>query len=351
MNDTVIVGASAAGLATAACLAKAGQPFVLLEKGSQVAGAWRNHYRRLHLHTSKGLSALPYLPWPRSAPKYPAREQVVEYLENYARHFQLEPRFNESVISIKRDGDGWLTKTLQNEFRSRNVVVATGYTRVPFAPQYPGRFDGEILHSSKYRDGSAYEGKRVLVVGFGNSGGEIALDLLEHGAKVSMSVRSPVNIVPRDFLGIPILAWGIVLWPLPLWLSDGISAVVRSLTIGSLEKLGLRKLPYGPLTQIKKHRRVPLLDIGTAAQIKAGKIEVLPGIKSLSTGGAHFENGEQRDFDAIVLATGYRPATEELLTDKDAPGLHFCGFYVGPGMLRVIAGEARRIAAQIASRA
>ncbi len=266
------------------------------------------------------------------------------------RHFALQPRFGEAVISIKRDVDGWLTKTSQADYRSRHVVIATGYTRVPQIPSWPGSFAGEALHSSKYRDGAPYKDKRALVVGFGNSGGEIALDLLEHGARVTMSVRSPVNIVPRDFLGIPILAWGIVLSQLPLWLADGISALVTALTIGSIPKLGLQKLPYGPLTQLREHGRVPLLDIGTAAKIKAGQIEVQPDIRTLTPSGALFSNGQQREFDVMVFATGFSPATEEFLETNAGPGLHFCGFYVGPGMLRVIAGEARRIAAEIAGR-
>jgi hypothetical protein len=363
--DTVVVGASAAGLASAACLSRARVPLVLLEREPQVAGAWRRHYRRLRLHTSKAFSGLPHLPFPPEVPKYPLREHVVEYLEAYTQRMGLSPRFGEGATSIRRDGDAWVTQTPKSRYRSRNVVVATGYTRVPNRPTWPGQegFAGDILHSSDYRDGEPWRGKRVLVVGLGNSGGEIALDLLEHDARPTLSVRSPVNVVPRDFLGLPILAWGIALSKLPLPVADGIAAIVSRITIGRLEQLGLRKLPYGPLTQLQTKGRIPLLDVGTAAQIRARQIDVLPGPSSFTPGGVVLEGVGERPFDAVVLATGFRPALHELLgpmdsllDDDGAPrkapptGMYFCGFHVGPGMLRVIGREAERIAASISAR-
>ncbi|HKA87374.1 MAG TPA: NAD(P)/FAD-dependent oxidoreductase, partial [Haliangiales bacterium] len=342
-------------------------PFELLEQRDAVASAWRGHYDRLHLHTSKGLSTLPYLGFPRDVPRYPTRAHVVAYLEEYARRFGLAPRFGERVVSVCRDGDGWLTRSEGAAYRSRHVVVATGYTRAPHRPTWPGldAFAGRVLHSSEYRNGKEWAGRRVLVVGFGNSGGEIAIDLAEHGARPSMSVRSPVNIVPRDFMGLPILAWGIALSLLPVRVADAIAWLVSRLAVGRLERLGLAKLPYGPMTQIRRHRRIPLLDIGTVARIRRREIEVLPGVDAFVAGGARFAGGVERAFDAVVLATGYRPALSAFLdpaaevVDENGvprasgaetlPGLYFCGFYVAPtGMLREIARDARRIARAIA---
>lgn len=368
-TDTVVIGASAAGLATAACLKRSHVPFVLLEQTGEVAPAWRRHYERLHLHTSKGLSHLPGRPFPREVSRYPAREQVVEYLDAYSREFGLAPRFGQRVVSVRRDGDGWLTRSEDTSYRSRNVVVATGYTRVPNRPVWPGQesFRGPVVHSSEYRTGRPWAGKRILVVGFGNSGGEIAIDLCEQGAHPSLSVRSPVNVIPRDFLGLSILAWGIALSMLPVRLADAIGSLVSRLTIGRLDRLGLRKLPYGPIAQIRRTGRIPLLDVGTIARIRRREIEVLPGIESFTASGVRFSDGVERPFDAVVLATGYRPALDALLDVKDGavdtdggplksgvetlPGLFFCGFYVAPtGMLREIAREARSIASSIARR-
>jgi indole-3-pyruvate monooxygenase len=368
-SNTVVIGASAAGLATAACLKKAGVPFELLEQASQVAPIWRRHYDRLHLHTTKGLSRLPFLPFRHDVARYPARAEVVQYLETYATELGLTPRFGQRVVSVQPEGEKWVTRSEDGVFVSRNLVIATGYTRVPNRPTWPGQetFKGPIMHSSEYRNGRLWEGRRVLVVGMGNSGGEIAIDLFEHGAHPSLSVRSPVNIIPRDFLGLSILAWGIVLDVLPVRIADSIAALVSRLTIGRLERLGLRKLPYGPIQQIGRTGRVPLLDIGTVAHIRRKEIEVVPGVESFTPNGVRFTDGMERPFDAVVFATGYRPELGAILGGTSAaldaegkpktsgaqalPGLYFCGFHVAPtGMLRDISSEARRIARSIAQK-
>jgi len=369
--NTIIVGASAAGLAAAACLKRAGISFVLLEQAQQVAASWRNHYDRLHLHTSKRLSQLPDFPMPNDYPQYASRNQVVDYLERYAGHHQLEPVFGQKVLSIVQDGDadGWLTETDTQHYRSRHVVIATGYSRQPNLPFLNGQdeFQGEILHSSAYRNGASYAGKSVLVMGFGNSGGEIAIDLVEHGAQAALSVRHPVNVIPRDILGIPILALALLLNALPAKLADVLSWPLLRLTIGDLRSLGLQVLPYGPMQQIERDHRIPLLDIGTIKLIRAGKIRTYGGVERLTAAGAIFDDGagKQANFDAIIMATGYRPALADFLpaaaqiTDSSGlplvsgqetalRGLYLCGFYIAPtGMLREIGIEAQRIAAHI----
>jgi indole-3-pyruvate monooxygenase len=366
-TDTVVIGASAAGLATAACLKRARVPFILLEEAREVAAVWRKHYERLHLHTTKGLSHLPGLSFPRGVSRYPARAQVVEYLDAYSREFGLTPCFGQRVVSVSRSPNGWVTRTVDTSYRSRNVVLATGNTRVPRRPVWPGQdtFNGWVVHSSEYRTGRPWAGKRILVVGFGNSGGEIAIDLCEQGAHATLSVRSPVNVIPRDFLGLSILAWGIALSVFPVWLADAIGSLVSRLTIGRLDRLGLRKLPYGPIAQIRRTGKIPLLDVGTIARIRGKEVDVVPGIESFTRSGARFTDGVERPFEGVVLATGFRAALNELLEVKDGvidaegtplrsgletlPGLFFCGFYVAPtGMLREIAREARNIAESIA---
>src|SRR5262249_20176138 len=140
--------------------------------------------------------------WPSEVPMYPSRAEVVAYLERYAERFGLEPRFGHEVTSARRDGNGWVIRAGDAEIRSRALVMASGYNRVPKVPVWPGRerFGGVVVHSSGYRSGDAFRGKRALVVGIGNSGGEIALDLWESGATTALSVRSPVHVVPRDLL-------------------------------------------------------------------------------------------------------------------------------------------------------
>lgn len=363
--NTVVVGASAAGLSTARCLQQLGVEHVLLEKEQQVGQAWRNHYDRLHLHTTKGLSALPYHAWPTTVASYPARLDVVRYLEDYAEQLTQPPRFGEEVRRVERAGR-WRTRTQDGEYLSQNVVIATGNTRVPNVPQWPGRalYRGDCMHSSEYKRGDAWAGKRVLVVGFGNSACEIALDLHACGASPTIAVRGAVNIVPRDILGIPILGIGISMSALPAAVADALAWPLLRATIGDVRALGLRKLPYGPNVQIQEHGRIPLLDIGTVALIKQGKLQVRPDVQRFTESGVIFSNDEHEEFAAVVLGTGYRPALGDVLDCADAicsdqgvpkqsgvellPGLYLCGFHVSPtGMFREIGVEARRIARSI----
>ncbi len=369
-TNTLIIGASAAGLAVAACLQEQRVPFILLEKSSQVGAAWRNHYDRLHLHTDRAHSQLPHLPMPKSFAKYPARTDVVTYLEEYARRFGLEPRFGQEVTAVRPQNGRWQAETADGRYQAQNVVVATGYTRVPHLPSWPGQelFTGSISHSSAYKNGKPYAGQRVLVVGFGNSAGEIAIDLVENGAaEVGMAVRHPVNVIPRDYLGIPILTIGIVMGKIPPKVADLLAIPMLKTSIGDLTKYGLPKLPYGPNVQIRQDRQIPILDIGTVKLIKDGRIHIHPGLAQFNENGVVFTNGAIKPFDAIILGTGYRPQVNEFLQgaagvlnedgapqssgQETAPGLYFCGFYISPtGMLREIGIEARQISAHIAGK-
>jgi cation diffusion facilitator CzcD-associated flavoprotein CzcO len=204
-EQVTIVGAGPSGLAVAACLKQRGITPLVLERGAEVASVWRSHYDRLHLHTAKGGSALPGMAFPSEYPRFISRVQFIAYLESYTRHFALQPSFGEPVSRIAPNSGDWVVTTPRRELTSRHVVIATGYTRVPVQPTWPGldRFRGEVLHSSRYRNGAAWKGRRVLVVGLGNSGGEIAIDLHEHGASPTIAVRSPVSVIPRELLASP----------------------------------------------------------------------------------------------------------------------------------------------------
>jgi indole-3-pyruvate monooxygenase len=363
-EQVTIVGAGPSGLAVAACLKQRGITALVLDAAAQVGSVWRKHYDRLHLHTHKGGSALPGLAFPSEYPRYPSRQQVVDYLEGYARYFGLEPAFEEAVTRIVRDGQHWVITTSKRDLASKHVVIATGYTRVPLQPRWPGLegFRGEVLHSGSYKNGSAWKGKRVLVVGLGNSGGEIAIDLHEHGAQPTIAVRSTVNVIPRELLGLPILMVGAVLRPLPAKVADLMAAPLLALSIGDITKLGLRKKPYGAMEQIDRHGRVPLIDVGTLALVRNGHVKIVPGVQRFTETSAIFEDGATQPFDAVVLATGYRPGLEDFLpfarelcdehgfprSGEVRSGLHLCGFQLSTrGMFKEIGIEARRIARDI----
>jgi cation diffusion facilitator CzcD-associated flavoprotein CzcO len=365
--EVTIVGAGPAGLACAASMRTLGLRVSVLEKADAVASVWRRHYDRLHLHTDKGHSGLPGLPMPRNYPRYPSRSQVVEYLESYAAHFEIRPVFGADVSRIRRDGPNWRVEAGELVYSAPAVVVATGWADFPHVPFWPSQetFEGTIIHSSKYRNPGPYIGKRVLVVGFGNSGGEIALDLAEKGIDVSLSVRGPVQILPRELLGIPILTWAIAQRHLPATLADFINAPAIRLAVGSITNLGLQRASKGPRRMIEENGRVPLLDIGTLAKIRDGLIKVNVGIERFAPAGVLFSDGRSGHFDAVILATGFRPDARKLLPeapsayDNDGkpyvtggptsePGLFFCGFVASAtGQLREISLEAEQIAGHV----
>src|SRR5271166_1826881 len=362
-QEAIVIGAGPAGLACAACLKEAGVAAAILEKADAVGAVWRRHYDRLHLHTDRGHSGLPGLAMPKTYPRYPARTHVVEYLDHYAARFGLWPRFGVDVEHAYRKDDAWCIETSGGTLMAPNVIVATGFADWPTRPHWPGedRFGGDIRHSTAYRNPAPYAGKRVLVVGLGNSGGEIALDLAEAGVAVAVAVRGPVNIVPRDLLGIPIMSVAILLRPLPPRVADALSAPIVHLSVGSLRRLGLPSSKAGPLASIARTGRVPLLDVGTVKKIRDGAISVRPDIHALEEGIVEFVDGRREACHAIIAATGFRPDLRTLLPRVNGalsegglprvsggptsePGLYFCGFYISPtGQLREVGFEARRI--------
>jgi cation diffusion facilitator CzcD-associated flavoprotein CzcO len=366
--DAIIIGAGPAGLAAAACLRRRGLDPSILERSDAVGAAWRRHYDRLQLHTDRGHSGLPGLPIPRACGRYPSRAAVVSYLETYASKFGLKPTFNAPVREVRRTGGGWRADAGERSWIAPVVVVATGWADYPYSPQWPGMemFGGPIVHSSHYRNPAPFVGKRVLVVGLGNSGGEIALDLAEAGVDTTLSVRGPVRILPRELLGLPILTWAIAEQWLPARLADAINAPAIRLAVGSLAKLGLTQAAKGPRQMVEEDGRVPLLDIGTVAAIRSGRIKVRGDVASFAPKTVAFARSPPDAFDAVVLATGFRPDLRPLLPDAKgaldqngrplvsggptaAPGLFFCGAIASPtGQLRQIGLESGRIADVVA---
>ena len=369
-TDTIIVGAGPAGLAVGATLRRANVPFVMLERAERVGASWHSHYERLHLHTPKRHSALPHRPFPAAYPTYPSRQQVWEYLEDYARAFDLRPEFGREVDRCVRRNDGvWEVKTNAGTYRGRQLVIACGWQREPNLPCWPGMdsFPGSILHSRDYVNGEQFRGRRVLVVGFGNSGAEIALDLAEYGARCAVAVRGRVNVIPRDLIGVPIIVFALLWRAAPTRLADAVNAPTLRLALGNLAALGLEKRKDGPFTQIAESHEIPVIDVGTLARIRAGEIAVRKGVESFDRAEVRFADGLRESFDAIVLATGFRAGLQRMLPDhagvfdeqgsprihgrEAAPGLYFCGYDPGrAGLLRQIGIEARRIGHDIANR-
>jgi indole-3-pyruvate monooxygenase len=369
-EDIVVIGAGPAGLAASASLRRAGLPHLVVDRAPDVAASWKQHYDRLHLHTVKGHSGLPFTPWPRNAPRYPSRDEVVSYLERYAEQHRIAPHFGVEVQRVTRGSTHFSVDTGAGRLEPRFVVVATGYNGVANRPEFPGLggFTGNVVHTERYKNPQTYVGKRTLVVGCGNSGAEIALDLAEHGIDVAMVVRGPAHVVPRDLFGRPSQETGILLSRLPVAWRDALVAPILRVAVGDLSRWGIVRPALGPNRLIEDAGRIPILDIGTIAQVKAGNIRVRPGIDAVLPDGIRFVDGRREAFDAIILATGYRPGLDRFIDgfrsmsdvrgrpqqfgeETRVPGLFFVGFRNPPtGALREIAIEAPRVAAAIRAR-
>ncbi|GLT97660.1 hypothetical protein SLE2022_152150 [Rubroshorea leprosula] len=312
VRGPIIVGAGPSGLATAACLTEQGVPSLVLEKSDCIASLWQQRtYDRLKLHLPKHFCQLPLLDFPKDFPKYPTKQQFIAYMDSYATHFSIRPQFNQAVQSAEFDPEFgfWRVTTKDRTFISRWLIVATGENAEPVMSDVAGieKFHGPVLHTSAYKSGSEFKNKRVLVVGCGNSGMEISLDLCRHNAIPHMVVRNAVHVLPREVFGFSTfgIAMTLVRW-FSLRLVDKFLLLIANLTLGNTDKLGLRRPKIGPLELKNITGKTPVLDVGALSQIKSGKIKVMEGVKEITRNGAKFLDGQEREFDSIILATGYK---------------------------------------------
>ncbi|MFE4918027.1 flavin-containing monooxygenase [Streptomyces sp. NPDC056661] len=367
-----VVGGGPGGLAAAAALREQGVRAVVLEKTGSVGASWRGHYDRLHLHTTRRWSALPGLAMPRRFGRWVSRDHVVRYLEKYVEHHELEVVTGVEVTRIDRtaDGTGWqLTATGGRVLTGRAVVVATGFNHTPRIPDWAGRdtFAGELVHACDYRNPAPYAGKDVLVVGIGNTGAEIAVDLVEGGAsRVRIAVRTVPHIVRRSTAGWPAQATGILVRRLPVRLVDRAGRLMAKVAVPDLTEQGLPRPDTGLYSRVKDGA-IPVQDVGLIDAVRGGHVLPVATVESFDKDAVVLADGTRITPDAVIAATGYRRALEPLVghldvldargrpvvhggrTPKHAPGLYFTGF-TNPisGMFREMALDARKIARRLA---
>jgi cation diffusion facilitator CzcD-associated flavoprotein CzcO len=368
-NQVVIVGAGPAGLAAALCLSDLAVRSVVLDRG-QVGESWRFRYDGLRLNTGRQFSHLPKRKYPKGTPLFPSRDEVVAHLEEHSTQRGIELRVDTPVERIvRRKPSGWGVVTTDGIVDAAHVVVATGFAHTPHLPNWPGiaSFGGRVLHSASYRNPTPFTGRRVIIVGAGSSGMEIAYDLVTGGAaKVWLSVRTPPNVMPRmgpvgwsnDVVSKP-------LFHLPPRLADAVARRARLAIFGDLTEFGLPIPEEGPFSRAHRLHVAPtLLDREVVDAVRDRSIEVVGTLTGFDGGSAVLVDGTRLDADVVIAATGYRCGLEPLvghlgvLTDTGVPkaggevaaaaGLWFLGISSRPSLIGYVSKQAERLAGRIA---
>ena len=366
----VVIGAGAAGLAAAAMLERRGVGTLVLEREREVGFPWDRRYDSLRLNTPRRLSHLPRHRMPRRYGRWPTKRQMVEYLREYRRRLGLRVELGTEAHRIERGNGSWTVSTAEGDLRAGSVVVATGHDAYPVLPDWPGRegFAGDLIHSSSYREPGPYRGRDVLVVSAANSGSEIAFELARGGAaRVRTAMRTPPMVLPREYLGLPLMYAGLLLNCWPDRVGDIATQRTQRRIYGDLARFGLPRSPYGVQTAARRRHRSALIDAGFVEALKAGEIEIVAAVEGFEGRDVLLADRSTISPDLVIAATGFRsnlpelvghlgvldehgwPAVEQGRDHPAAPGLFFSGYWASMiGQLVHMRRDARRIARAIA---
>jgi putative flavoprotein involved in K+ transport len=365
-HEAIVVGAGPAGLSAAAALQKRGFETLVLESSDAVGARWRARYEELRLNSWRVMSNLRGYRMPRSYGRYPSRDDFVAYLDRYAAHQRLRMRFNTTLARVERGGDLWQLDTSAGALLACYVVIATGWDAVPVLPDWPGRecFVPELIHSSDFRGARKYRDHEVLVVGFGNSGTDIAGHLVAAGARVRVSMRTPPNLARRELLGLPGQPFAVMTDHLPPKLADSSFFFNQRVLFGDLSQFGIPRAHDGVYTNFYQRLRSPAIDDGFIAALKQGRAQVVAEVARLDGLEVVLADGSRLRPDAVICATGYRRGLEPLVgrlgvlrpdgvplayrgapEHPAAPNLFFAGMWGQfSGQIRLGPIHARRIA-------
>lgn len=305
-----IIGSGPMGLCTARQLHKHGIDFVGFEQHSDVGGLWdidnphSTMYDSAHLISSKGTTQFTEFPMRSEVAPYPHHSEMRRYFRDYAEHFGLYAhyQFNTRVVDIQRLDNGWKLiseqQGVQREWLFEGVLIANGTLHTPNQPTLPGTFTGELMHSSDYRSAAVFDGKRVLVIGCGNSACDIAVDAVHRAASVDISVRRGYYFLPKFTLGRPTdTLGGAIKLPRPLkQLLDGL--LVRAL-VGKPSQYGL------PDPNYKLYESHPVMNSLVLHYLGHGDIKARRDVAKVEGQRVTFTDGEQAEYDLILQGTGY----------------------------------------------
>lgn len=332
-HDTCVIGAGPAGLAVARALAERGLPYTHLERHTAAGGIWdidnpgSPMYSSAHFISSKSVSGFGGWPMPRDFPDYPSHRQVLGYLRSFADAYGLTGRieFGVEVRDVEKNADGTWTVTRAGGRSSvhAQVVVCTGSQWHPNLPELPGRFTGEVRHTVGYRDSAELRGRRVLVVGAGNSGCDIACDAARTADHAAISMRRGYWFIPKHLFGRPVDTLSAGGPHLPRWVEQSVFGALLKILDGDPKRLGL------PVPDHRLFETHPVVNSMLLHHLRHGDITAKPGIAHTDGATVHFTDGTSDDFDLILLATGYHhrvPVAQRYFGDEQHPDLYLSVF-------------------------
>lgn len=343
-RDAVVIGAGPAGLAIARELEhRCGVSALVVDRAAAPAISWRTRYDNFRLNTTGFLSHLPGQRIPLTAGRWPTREDMVRYFDNYVRRQNIALKLGCEVSGIDRAGDGWRLETSSGEIRTRVIVLATGNYRTPTIPSWPGlsRFAGDIVHSGNFTNAWPFRGRDVLVVGAGNSAADIAVQLANSGAgRIWLAVRTPPHLVRRAVAGFPsdifleLFAWA------PASAVDPIIELSERAMWGDLSAYGFNRPPVGLKATVEQTGRIPTLADELIDAVRADRIEVVAAVKAVESESVILADGNRIPTSVIIAATGFSMDLDSMvghLGVLDEHGKLGGGFasHIGDGMFAI----------------
>ena len=372
-KNVIVIGAGLSGLTAARELAQRGIPVTVLEARDRVAEPWRARHPQLRLNIHRHFARLPGRRLPDTDGTFLRRDTVVDYIEAYAADLDVPIRFGVNVTNIQRSGSRWRLTTEDQTYECDHVIFATGRDRIPHMPAWKGwdGFKGELIHAADLGDVTRLNNKRVLVIGAGNSGGDVLNHLAQHEpAEVFISVRHGPAIVPTRVFGFPLHRAANLFAALPVVALDPAFRLMQWLFFGNLARYGLTSHPDGGGTRLLRDGVAFAMDDGFVAAVRDGRFKVAGDIAEFRQDTVVFEDGQTFRPDAVICATGYRTGLEPLLghlavlsdrgvplhpageTDPANKGLWFNGYRpIFQGYFHAASVNARRIAQAIEAQA